>query len=268
MVGGSFLDDEDMTTDVMTLTPIQLQSVVRRLRNRVISLDKAPTPQGRRSSNHFRQSDITTEPFEFNEEISVDERRSNYSRKMSDLDSSILNDTSSRQWRNEEIPGLERDGNNYEFDEAEHVNQNKHSKDKQNSLQSGPSANDAIDDGRKNADDQQRNVEDSHIEIAESKGKGKSAKRSLLDRLEKDGDTPDFDDTYRGNQNEQYITKQGSPKFTSLVDDTIRIERKNEDESQCNGKDSNLNGSEGNVTGEDVLNGHNTTPTTTIMLLK
>lgn len=169
IVGGSFLDEEDMTSDVMTLTPIQLQHVVRRLRNKISTLESVLPSRGLRASDQLRQSDVTIDPFEFNEEISVHERRSSISRNMSDLDSSVLVGTSGRRWSNEKINGLVEDGDKSEFDEVEHVNQIEQFSEKQKSGHLGLSVNEKTDDVISNAGYPQCNIEDSRSNIIDSK---------------------------------------------------------------------------------------------------
>lgn len=50
LTGGSFLEKEDLTRDVMTLTPVQLQATVVRLRDIIFSLQDELTLQCRRGS--------------------------------------------------------------------------------------------------------------------------------------------------------------------------------------------------------------------------
>jgi class 3 adenylate cyclase len=46
LIGSSFLESEDLTGDVMAMTPIQLQSVVTRLRNKISALESATNNEG------------------------------------------------------------------------------------------------------------------------------------------------------------------------------------------------------------------------------
>ncbi|KAL7534757.1 hypothetical protein ACHAXR_006063, partial [Thalassiosira sp. AJA248-18] len=61
IVLGSFLEDEDLTGDIMTLTPVQLQNTVSRLRNKVRDLDQKLAKAKRRESDDFSDLDVDEE---------------------------------------------------------------------------------------------------------------------------------------------------------------------------------------------------------------
>lgn len=46
LIGGSFLESEDLTSDIMTLNPIQLQGLVSRLRSKISDLGSKPATNG------------------------------------------------------------------------------------------------------------------------------------------------------------------------------------------------------------------------------
>jgi hypothetical protein len=61
LTGGSFLENEDLTRDVATLTPVELQATVVRLRNRIFVLQDEFSTHSRRGSSMtdaINESDI------------------------------------------------------------------------------------------------------------------------------------------------------------------------------------------------------------------